>query len=522
MCYRPEMENDLKDPISTRHSMLIGLYTDQIVDLPCSCNGDQQPAAYRLYNVEKNVLVWNNCTRTLFASLKRHLAAVPLPEEKSLQRFYKFAKQVIDELPLYDFDYSFTQWFNHLTYKQQQELYKDGELVIPENKPCVYDMFCKREIQLYEEDLPKTRAICGPQPEDKLVLGPITWALEDFMANYLEGYCGGKNWDDLEQQLAQFYDEGYTVLVQGDGSGFDRTQSHELKEIDRIIYNAIADKVHHVPVDIFLTKANSRHRKIRGYTFENGKRLILKAKVDGTVMSGNPDTTLMNTVRMALYIRFMAHEAGIEAKYLAKGDDFAIFCRSRKDADLLSVQFDKYWSPKNANLNRPYGLGLVLKFLTIGDYTTFDFCSTHLICDFEHGKFKIVRQWDRIINQGAYSQSMLSMSGYEKHLHIKALCQTMQAWSLDMKFYKDYLTEMDQLADTYPSTGKLRNKSYPSRIRLPDDGHRHRTDNRSGLGYQVDRLLERKSTLNLDDCVEEFMLEKHGYIIRDAPWELRP
>lgn len=519
------MSNDLKDPMSIRHKVLFGDYEGKVDEVECTCNGVYQPAAYRLYEPEGyNVVVWNNCARTLFASMKRHLAAVPLPEEKCVDEFLQFARPILDDLPLQDFDYSFTQWFNNLTTKQQQELFVGKELVTPNNRECVYDMFCKREVQLYKdgESLPKTRAIAGPQPEDKLVLGPICWALEEVMAESLEGYCGGKNWEDLEKTLSTYYEQGYTVIVQGDGSGFDRTQSHELKEIDRIIYRKVADKVHHVDRDIFETKAMSRFRKLRGFTFNDGsKKLIMNAKVDATVTSGNPDTTLMNTTRMALYIRFMAHKADIDAKFLAKGDDFVVFCRCDEDAKKLEKIFWQYWAPKNKLLNEKYGLGLVLKFLTIGDYSTFDFCSTHLICDFNRAKFKIVRQWDRILNQGAYSCKMLSMSNGDKRQHINDLANCMEAWSNKMPFYSKYVDQLRKCANGFQGECSKR-KIGKSRLTLPTDGHKGRlNDKRSGFGYERDKLLERFSELSMEDnVVEQFMLHKNDLIDREQPWSI--
>jgi len=516
------MEADLKDPMSIRHKMTVGDFSHSVLDIQCTCRGEFQPAAYKMYetNEEHNAIVWNNCARTLFASFKRHLMAVPLPEFKAVQRFMQFATDVIEtELGTHldQFDYSYSQWFNHLNGKQQAELVN----VEPTNRACIYDMFCKREVQLYEvnESLPKTRAIAGPQPEDKFVLGPVTWALEHLMAEKLEGYCGGKNWEELEATLKVNYDDGYTVLVQGDGSGFDRTQSHELKAVDRLIYNRVASKIYHVSPDIFVTKATSRYRKLRGYTFDqSGKRKILEATVDATVTSGNPDTTLMNTVRMSLYIRFMAKEAGVKARFLAKGDDFAIFCKSYEDANKINEQIEKYWAPKNKYLNEIYGLGLVIKFVKIGGFETFDFCSTNLICDFTTSQFKIVRQWKRIINQGQYSIKALALSTQEKSNYMNDLAVGMSKWDADMPFYRDY---RQQILSKYPDKYQIPVKVGKPRVILPDDGHAMRKDENPGASYDQIKDQLRASGLKIDDPnVIAYFVENIEEIEYSKPWTI--
>jgi hypothetical protein len=330
------MELDLRVATSSRHKIS---QMEDINAIECSCKNESQKAAYKIYNTSVNqvslpVIVWNNCAKTLWASMLRHIAVVPLPDPECIVEYQHFVDNYI--MPplkehLLEFDYSTSEWYNHLDYKKQQEI--DGVTEVL-NTPCEYNLFCKREIQLVDSPhdnyndcgLPKTRAIAGPQPVDKLVLGPVAWALEAVFADNFDGYCGGLNWGQLEEKITGYYNEGFEYILQGDGSGFDRTQSHELKYLDRQIYDIVADNVHHVEKEVFLTKATARYRKLTGKYFDGGvTRNVASVKIDATVTSGNPDTSLMNTARMATFCRFMAYKAQVEVKVLAKGDDFVIF-----------------------------------------------------------------------------------------------------------------------------------------------------------------------------------------------------
>jgi hypothetical protein len=519
------MNIDMTAPMSIRHK------TKLLLDLnacPCTCKNENQNAAYKLYNTTLNinsypVLVWNNCAKTVHASMIRHLQAVPLPDPSCVNEYEKFIDNVIfPELQkeLHNFDYSYSEWYNHLDYSKQQEIKKIKFPIT--NEACTYNMFCKREIQLVDNPtdnydncgLPKTRAIAGPKPEDKYVLGPVTWALESVFTKHLNGYCGGKNWQEMEETIKNRYDKGYRFIIQGDGSGFDRTQSHELKYFDRKVYNYIEDKIHHIESDTFITKATARFRKLNASVFSEGRLFnIGSATIDATVTSGNPDTTLMNTARMAIYCRFMAYKANVEVEVDAKGDDFAIFVKNEYDAVLIKEQFKKYWANKNEKINEPYGLGLILKFLTIGDFTSYDFCSTHLICDFTQNKekFKIVRQWNRITELGAYSMKALHYSKGNKNQYLEDMALSMEKWTSNMPYYKDYIKFIRGLIDgkKIPIKNEGKNK-----IAIPSDGHKHNhaiaiSSEGYGRDYHYGLQLRQSNTVISDSIVLDFFKSKY-------------
>ena len=164
-----------------------------------------------------------------------------------------------------------------------------------------YEMFVKTEKQLYENDngkpkAPKNRCICAPRPDQKYVLGPVTYQLEKLFAQHVKGYCGGKNWTELEDLYNNASDKGFEVSVQLDGSGFDRTQHYEIKKIvDHYIYKRIAKYVHHVDKNTFLYYATPEWRTIKMIEYE-GKGVTATKKTIGTirqrgkVFSGSMDT----------------------------------------------------------------------------------------------------------------------------------------------------------------------------------------------------------------------------------------
>jgi len=522
------MELDLKVATSIRHKIS---QMEDINAIECSCKNELQKAAYKIYNTSVNqvslpVIVWNNCAKTLWASMLRHIAAVPLPDPECIVEYEHFVDNyVMPSLKehLIEFDYSTSEWYNHLDYKKQQEIDGVKEIL---NTPCEYNLFCKREIQLVDSPhdnyndcgLPKTRAIAGPQPVDKFVLGPVSWALEAVFADNFDGYCGGVNWEQLEEKITGYYNEGFEYILQGDGSGFDRTQSHELKYLDRQVYNIVADNVHHVEREVFLTKATARYRKLTGKYFDGGiTRNVASVKIDATVTSGNPDTSLMNTARMATFCRFMAHKAHVEVKVLAKGDDFVIFYKKESEAELLKEQFYKYWSKKNQNLGKPYGLGIIIKFITTGTFETFDFCSTHLICDFNRKKFKIVRQWDRIIELGAYSMKALAYSKEQKRQYIYDQAVAMERWAKNMPFYQQYIDFLYKLSEGEKSTSMSKGKGKSTRL---NDGHRHNHDTgkytstfaNTGYGrdYNYGVSLRQSTTQMEPEVVLAFFREKYN------------
>lgn len=501
----------------------------RVSDIPCTCKGDNQVAAMKMIPTieHNNVIVWNNCARTLFAAMKRQVLAVPLISHETDVEWRRFCQHTfIEDIEplLREFSYNPADWFNHLTCKQQQEIVGNqtitcfSDIVIDtDTKPQEFHVFCKRELQIVEKPnigyqgsiIPKNRAIAGPIRQDKYVMGPVCWEIERRFEK-LDGYCGGKNWNDLEQKIAELYQLGYRYVTYGDGSGWDRTQSHELKYIDRLIYEYIAGNAQlHIPVDVFLAKANSRHRKFRGYIFNEGsKELWFEAKVDATVGSGSNDTTLMNTTRMRTVVKFIMEQTGIDYYLLAKGDDFEIF--TKVDIDLKPF-FYKYWSRKNENLGIKHGLGITLKFLETKPINHYEFCSTRLIQ--EGDKFKIVRQPDRMYPLNHWSMKALAMSRDQRINYMIDIAESMEKWALGMPYYGHYI---DVIYKLYGRTKKkVRTRAGRNKIILQDGTLPIDYDVDKGHEYYHKQRLRTSNTVVSDEAVYAFLFNQYGLTRND-------
>lgn len=466
------------------------LATTRIEEIPCTCRGEEQDALHQLLPTGANtpeVICYNSCDRTLFAAFKRQMMRVYEPDPIVAAEFQEYTQRYFDqyvEPVLRTFDYSYSQWFNRLP-RNKQDAMVQAQADITENgypELCEYGLFCKREKQ---EAGGKNRAIANIEPQIKYIMGPVCWALEDLADRYFPGYCGKKSWDDLENLFEQYYAEGYHYVLQGDGSAFDTCQHYELKLIDRLIYQYLArnQKIWHVNPDDFERLACSEYRELNAKTFGKfGARTLGSATIRGTVFSGASDTTLMNTLRMALYNLFTLESLGLkygqDFKLLAKGDDFIIFSRVPKlnGYDFESLYL-RTWRPKpkhrTANFDDNKGtLGMILKFLNVGDYDTIDFCSVTCIPYADHTKFKLARKPNRMVPLAHYARATLK---FEKQPGLIKQYLLDQAMALDishgsMPFYSDYAAAYRHAAAQIKAEPK-RSASGKPRIVLDDDGH---------------------------------------------------
>lgn len=368
--------------------------------IPCPCQtGKQKPLFEKILGTEDptiDALAWGNCKHTIYSAARRQLKCAPTPNKDEVQEFIQFSTSFIDKYigdHLTHFKYSFADWLNHLPKKKQIPMkqaydYINGlptELTPMQIKNLLkmrYQGICKIEIQPTDG---KTRMVCAIPDLVKLVMGPITWQLEEICAKYFPGYCGGKNLTEMEDEINQHIDQGFTKVVEGDGSAFDNTQDVQLKEIDRYIYRRIADHVYHVPKDLFMAISQSIYKGMDiGYYGEDKKfHTMITYYILGTVFSGDADTTLCNTIRMALYNHYTNYKIGykIDEHYtlFSKGDDFSVLYRSNIPDLNIQQAYDITFLPKPPDETqkdlRQHGLGQICKFLDIGDPSTFKFCS---------------------------------------------------------------------------------------------------------------------------------------------------
>lgn len=467
------------------------LATTKIEEIPCTCRGDEEIALQQILPVGANspeVICYNSCDRTLFAAFKRQMMRVYEPDPHIAQEFQQYTENYFSkyvEPVLRTFDYSYSEWFNKQPRHKQDDLVNSQNKIAADGYPkyVEYGLFCKREKQ---EAGGKNRAIANIEPVIKYIMGPVCWALEDVAGKYFPGYCGGKSWDDLENLFAEYYREGFHYVLQGDGSAFDTCQHYELKVIDRLIYQYISKNkmVHHVDADQFGRIACAKLRELNAKTFsKEGVRTLGSATIRGTVFSGASDTTLMNTLRMALYNMFTLERAGMkygeDFKLLAKGDDFIVFSRTPQwqGVDFLHL-YQQIWKPKpnhaKTNFRENRGaLGMILKFLNVGDYDTIDFCSVTCIPYDDHTKFKLARKPNRMDPLAHFSRVALKMTKAQLKQYLIDQAYALQVSHGNMPFYRDYATALYNCARRIKQKAVMF-KTGRKRLSIPDDGHMHR------------------------------------------------
>lgn len=480
---RPNTNNNNVLYCDVLHKMV--LYNTRIDQIPCNCKGEAEHALKQILPVASNtgeVICYNSCNRTLFAAYKRQMQRVFPPDPTILTEFEAFVNRYFDQYvrPVLDsFDYSYTDWYNHLPAAKQAAM-RDVKKQIDKNgypTKVEYGLFCKREKQAAGG---KNRAIANIDPVIKYVMGPVCWSLEHYADRFFPGYCGSKNWDQLEDMFSSLYKRGFMHVLQGDGSAFDTSQAAECKIIDRLIYNYIADhgKIHHVPAEVFkqLSTVSERHL-VAKYHENKTMHSFARASIYGTVFSGASDTTLMNTMRMALYNMFTLERAGlqydIDYRHLAKGDDFMVFTKEREwHGRSFEDIYYSIWSPKPKNSLttdfRPHGIGQILKFLIIGDYTTIDFCSTMCVQDGDN--FKLFRKPDRMNPLGHYSRSALKMKPAQLKQYLLDLAYSLEVIAGGYPLYQEYIDAYRYQASLIQAEPVIMQTGRNREI-LPSDGH---------------------------------------------------
>jgi hypothetical protein len=395
-------------------------------------------------DLTERMLVYGKNKQTLFAALKRQLKSAPLPEKDVVDDFIKHSIQIIEKEmgeALDEFGYDTAQWYNHLNAQKQSQInpiynyYNHPEKLldysyreIQEILSFHYTAIVKSELQELDG---KPRMVCSIPQHIKYIMGPVTWTLEELAVKNLRGYIGGFNLTEMKDQLNDFIKQGFVKVVEGDGSAFDNTQDISLKQIDRYIYNRVLPKIYHVDKSLFEQVANTYY-KIMDVNYRdqyNNKKVhtYVRYYVLGTVFSGDCDTTLMNTIRMVLYNRYVNDKAGLvygkDYVVFAKGDDFSVLYKNYVDDDFIDKLYYKYFLPKSQGPDeisdkREYGLGQVLKFLDKGDPSTFKFCSLRswFINDKED-EITLTRDPSKLYNKALYSIKYKSYNAKQKYMY---------------------------------------------------------------------------------------------------------
>lgn len=148
-------------------------------------------------------------------------------------------------------------------------------------------------------------------------------------------------------------------------------------------------------------------------------------RILGTVFSGDCDTTLCNTIRMAMYNIFINEKEGLlydrDFVVLSKGDDFSVLYKPYVTDEFIRMVYDKYFlkpspSPDVVD-SREYGLGQVCKFLEIGGPESFKFCSLR---SWYKNSTEIILTRDpaKLYNLGKYARKTKTYSNAELYMYL--------------------------------------------------------------------------------------------------------
>lgn len=390
------------------------------------------------------VMMYNHCKHSIYAAAKRQMKKAPKPDEKIAEDFVKFAIDIIDgkgpgllkneqlNRELNEFQYSFNQWYNHNTLTKQHDI--DRYLQYAGQKPTraeftekqiedlestTYKGICKQELQPTNG---KSRMVCSIPIKTKVTMGPVTWKLEEIMAKHFPGYCGNKNLQEMSNAINHILQLGFTKIVEGDGSAFDNTQDVSLKEVDRYLYRKIADKIYHVPKAQFLEISQQLYKtmSVEYINHKKQKKTLLTYSILGSVFSGDCDTTLCNTMRMALYNIYVNEKAGfrygIDYLLFSKGDDFTVFYKPNiKDDDIRSAYYKYFIKGSAVETTETYGLGQVLKFMTIGPPNTISFCSLRAFYrNNAENSIILVRDFKKFWDIAKYARKIKILTGKQR------------------------------------------------------------------------------------------------------------
>lgn len=469
----PKLVIDIKDPEIRR---LAGEDLEAFDDIDCKdiqCTCEDKPRYEQVlpgYSSTPDSILYNCCKRTIFAAAKRQIKSAPVPNAAIALHFLQWGKAKIEEYISHELDtfgYSFNQWYNHLTLAKQRDMDEVHEYLFGNDETKEhymghvdpdkfhYEAICKVEIQDVDG---KPRMVCSIPKLMKYIMGPVCWKLEEIFQDHIPSYCGGMNLNELETKINHYIDLGFCQVAEGDGSAFDNTQDVFLKELDRYVYRRIADKIHHVPRELFEYCANQFYKIMDVMQVKHKKKVcLMRYAILGTVFSGDCDTTCMNTLRMGFYNWYTNEMNGF--KFLrdficfAKGDDFTVMYHYLVDKSEAEAGYWRYFLAKfKPKLNEPderqFGLGQILKFIEFGGPEIIKFCSLRAyLTDEITQHIYLMRNPAKFLHLSKYSRKTVH---YRQHERIAYLLQQAEA----LRSMYPGIRYMQAMSDLYVETAK--------------------------------------------------------------------
>lgn len=265
---------------------------------------------------------------------------------------------------------SFIEWSNHFPLAKRNLLHR-GRASLKQlglrKKNFTRKTFIKRELLLKAGLFGPVdyapRVIQAVSPEANCALGPCISSYQEYLKTVWNTdfpilFGCGLNSEQLGQWMSKLQTEG-KVMLEDDFTLYDSTISTHLLDVERTVYNWMGMRRHYNAV-----KTMDAQFQTKGYT-----AMGLKYEVEGTRKSGDPNTTLGNSIINALSHLFVLHQARggrltelmLECKILVGGDDNLMVIPEDINVD---------WVAKLAEL------GLVSKMVTREDKEQLTFFSS--------------------------------------------------------------------------------------------------------------------------------------------------
>jgi hypothetical protein len=473
------------------------------------CNNNQvELAAKCMYPslFDSSLKYYHNCIITLLTAIKRQLAQMPEPDKdlvNSVSKFFK-DKYINGVLSMSNKKYyaSFNAWFNNLNAMKQNEIKKlvednnlKGDIIncaAKLLKECIrYTTFVKGELQ-FEGEESKTRNICNVSTWRKLAIGFLIWSIEIHSRRYIKYYSSGKSYSAKAKDRKEILNKlgKDVVCLSLDFSAFDSTQHVWWKEaIDDQLYNWAVHllkkqgvKHKYFSLTDILKVALDHRAHIQVGQYINGKfEEVCNIVHNGTVHSGDPDTTLGNTWRTLVIFDYMFREVlklkQSDYEIRSSGDDVDLYIRRKKfNKQLFCKVFNDFFLNKNTykpeeGVKMTHGTGMMMKMVNIYEGAESESCSTFGF-ENEFGDVSIIRQPHRFVKTLSYIDKNCTLNDLQ---YTNAIAQCNYAWSHDIVGIKTFLKKMIKLTNTilYSKKGDTREilpLSDSEKLWLEDDG----------------------------------------------------
>lgn len=360
------------------------------------------------FNVYENTpLKLHRCRVNELESLYRQIQAGIFYDKKIAKEFIKFSHNIINTMV--ENYYSNNPHSRMITMEQYLQKigprkyeYMQGleEYYRGDKLKMAYKMHNKDDEKQYldfNDPKSKSRNICAQLPMGKILLGiPCELGMDVL---HSQPWCGPGN--TFVERCKKFCNWIINIIdcevICCDGSSFDSTQ-HRLfiEEIDSYFLNRILDYNTYL-FDYFDEKDLRRY--ISQSQFFIFSKYDISYRIQGTQLSGRMNTCLCNTLRSALYIKFIMYKIGILDKqefnnFEVNGDDQIIFIA--KVYVKKYIEYGYFYVYANKDSNQYHGLGQICKIFDHYPHITgAEYLSCYLLYDKERNKCWMVRKPQR-------------------------------------------------------------------------------------------------------------------------------